>query len=580
MTKSAALEPMFEQLEDRRLMAVGAPLSMNFNDEALWEENFSTAVSHAKALGVKTVRIWIGLEGYDQRPRAYDPPRAFGSGPGTNAPSAAVKRAFELDQLGFSVMLIVNERTGAVPATTEQARALFGHLMTTTETPTSTVPLKDVVDYWEIGNEVDQPFYWAPAMTNRSEAIRAYVNKLLIPAADVLHAGAPAEWEKVVSAGMSWNPADVNTALGELKAKGRLDAVDYAGFHPYGAYDPTRKIDQVRDRTASVISIAGNYGKKVMATEWNVTGFAINGSQNTAWAKALDDVYRNTILPEYELAFYFALVNNDAARGASGGVRPAGLLKHTSTAHVSPTSSVEVKKAFYVSPLVPAEPFYGTFKSWSAGEAAVGVSGRVSGVVSVPPGDSALAVPATRVYLDLDRDAVFDPGEPTAMTGNNGAYTFAYGGAIVAVTTGQYDVRLVAPAGWQPVTGRVAVDVADGKSLTANMTMRPATPTAATGAIVGKMFAVSSGYQAMMAGLAWTAYVDANANGRRDTGERSTQVNPDTTYALTGLAAGTYRVGLEAKAGWIVTTPAAQFYTVALQTGAMRLHQNFVVARV
>ena len=80
-----------ESLESRQLLTAEHPVAINFNDEALWDGNFTAAVSQAKTLGVTAVRVWIGFSSYDQRPNAWDAVPAFGdkttSATASSAPS-------------------------------------------------------------------------------------------------------------------------------------------------------------------------------------------------------------------------------------------------------------------------------------------------------------------------------------------------------------------------------------------------------------------------------------------------------------------------------------------------------------
>ena len=78
--------------------------------------------------------------------------------------------------------------------------------------------MRKAVDRWEIGNEVDSANYF-------KGTLKQYVSNFLKPASDELHVAG----EKVVSAGVSWNPEDVKEMIGY----GMLDMVDYVGFHPY-----------------------------------------------------------------------------------------------------------------------------------------------------------------------------------------------------------------------------------------------------------------------------------------------------------------------------------------------------------
>lgn len=346
------------------------PLSISVNDESLWDTNFSTVVTQLHTLGVRAVRLYVSISSYDDRPTASDPVSYTNfvnawNGTGTHPMVAglAMKRAFALKRAGFKVLMTINNTTAQPPASAAQATAFYTYMMNATETSTSTTKLKDAVDYWEIGNEVDLAQYWAPSGVNKPAGLKEYVDDLLIPAANALHSGPTSNWEQVVSSSVSYSPTDMNAILTELRAQGRTDAIDDIGFHPYGRYDPANGINEIGDRSAQALRYATAFGRPLIATEWNVRGFNSNGSQNATWAAAITSVYNSVIKPDYLAAFYFNLTNNYAGRGGSITARPAGLLTHNYSGTITPTSSVEDLLAYYESPLVTSDPFYSAFAS-------------------------------------------------------------------------------------------------------------------------------------------------------------------------------------------------------------------------
>ncbi|MBC7782725.1 MAG: hypothetical protein H7144_02715 [Burkholderiales bacterium] len=347
--------------------------AISFNDESLWDANFATALQQIKDLGVQAVRLWLNVDDYNERPKAWDPVnerdivatwQGGDAGARVKIGGLAMKRAFALKRAGIAVLVTVTRFNGTPPSSADEVKNYFKHLLTSTETETSTKPFKDVVDYWEIGNEVDHPTMWQPSV-NKTAGLQAYVDQLLLPVSEVLHSGTPATWERVVSASVRYSPSDLSVILKQLKTRNRMDAIDFAGFHPYGLYDPTKPgVNEIKDRTLAAVALGEQYGKKIIATEWNVRGFPYDSSRNSTWAQAIDDIYRDVILPNYEIGFYFNLTNNFAARGGNTSARPAGLLKHNTTIQITPSSSVEDKLAYFHSPLVAAEPFYSTFNAW------------------------------------------------------------------------------------------------------------------------------------------------------------------------------------------------------------------------
>jgi len=448
--RSCRIEP----LETRQMLTSEHPIAINFNDEALWDSaesgnNFDTAVAHAKALGVTAVRVWVGFDSYDDRPNAWDVVPPFGgvtagtvdpNDPNIGSPATNMKRIFDLKRAGFSILLITTSNKGLAPTSDAQAKGWIDHLMTATETPTSTQTLADVVDYWEIGNEPDSSGYWVPSITNKTTGLKTYVDSWLIPAAQELHAAG----EKVVSAGVSWNPADLNTIIGELKTQNALGLIDYLGFHPYASVTSTA--DNVAINTAQAKAYADAVGKPLMATEWNLRGYGNTGANDALWAQTMDYEYRNVIEPNYAVAYYFALVNNWAGRGGTISARPGGVLKHNSPITVTPSSPTGDLATYFNSPLVTADPFYSTYMTWQ--------QATISGVVTNTAGG---ASPSTTVFIDKNNNGQLDSGEYNATTNADGTYTLNY--SISHVTAGNNAITILQPSGYTVVVGTQTVDL-------------------------------------------------------------------------------------------------------------------------
>ncbi|MDB5335032.1 MAG: repeat-associated core domain protein [Planctomycetaceae bacterium] len=64
----------------------------------------------------------------------------------------------------------------------------------------------------------------------------------------------------------------------------------------------------------------------------------------------------------------------------------------------------------------------------------------------------------------------------------------------------------------------------------------------------------------------YRVYVDANLNGQRDGNELSTTTSSDGTYALSGLATGSYRVRVETPSADQILVPASGFHNVTLNS--------------
>jgi hypothetical protein len=80
-----------------------------------------------------------------------------------------------------------------------------------------------------------------------------------------------------------------------------------------------------------------------------------------------------------------------------------------------------------------------------------------------------------------------------------------------------------------------------------------------TGSISGKYFLDSNHDGIWNAGEAaapyWWAYIDANNNGKYDSGERQVRADATATYTFTGLSAGSYVVRAMIADGWTCTSP-------------------------
>jgi len=350
------------------------PVAISFNDEALWDANFDNAVAQAKKLGVTAIRLWMALKSWDDRPHAYDnvtlrqivntwTPTEFETR--ASIAGAVMKRAFELKRAGFTILLTVDQYSGAVPSSATQVKNFFSAVMNSTETPGSSTKFKDVIDMWEVGNEVDAADGWQPSGVNKTAGLQSYVDQLLLPAAQQLKA----DGETVVSSSVRYSSNDLRTILAQVKKRNMLSYVDYAGFHPYGSYtpsDPTNSaVNSLPIYTKEAVAVANSFGKKMIATEWNVRGYPRDGSRDAEWAAMIDRAYREVIAPNYQIAFYYALADNTATRAGSGvTARPASVLSHTYSGTITPTSSVADLIAYYESPLVKNDPFFSVLDGW------------------------------------------------------------------------------------------------------------------------------------------------------------------------------------------------------------------------
>jgi len=237
--------------------------SIGFSDPS----QVSRAIPALKALHIGTVRIWWGMNTWNNRGGNW-----------------AVREAQQLHSAGFKVIMTFS--VSDVPSY-QQAKDFFTYVK-------NKAGATGAIDYWEIGNEPNQKSFWKGSPSQ-------YVNNLLKPAYEVLH---PAG-EKVLGAGPTW---DANFAK-TLVSLGYNNYCDYAGFHPYG---PSPQ--EVLNRATA--AKAAYQGKPMIFTEWNVRGSEGNFSQ---WASEVDQA-RKLIAHSAEIACYFPFTVGSTMAGKGGVV--------------------------------------------------------------------------------------------------------------------------------------------------------------------------------------------------------------------------------------------------------------------
>lgn len=197
--------------------------------------------------------------------------------------------------------------------------------------------------------------------------------------------------------------------------------------------------------------------------------------------------------------------------------------------------------------------------------------------------------PATfsgRVFLDADRDGVFDgnesgingrtvyvdanlnnsldAGERSATTNASGSFT------ITNISAGSYAIRQVVPGDQYQTTpasgGAIWVTLAAGQNASGyvfgSATPQVTTPPPAnTGQIRGKLFDDRDGDGTQDAGEAnlanRTVYIDADNDGQRDANEAAKKTKSNGTYVFGELPAGSYVVRQVLPTGYAQTIPTA-----------------------
>lgn len=468
-----------EVLEERRLLAAQFDLGMNIN---VGTSNVrDKGIPLMKQLGVQSVRIWFGP---DFSSHTWEGP---------------LQRCVDYAAAGFDVMLIINPEDGKVPSAS-QVRSWFAWAM---EQPS----LKKAVDRWQIGNEIDQPYYW-------KGSFKQYVSNFLKPASEVLRNNG----QTIVSASVSWNPEDVRRLINE----GILDYVDYVGYHPY-----SNSISQLKSRIDALKSIV--HGRKpLVASEWNIRGYENNKTQWAALVKEAFPIIRNN----FDIHYYFALVNTTLTPAG-----PAGIM--------NPDGS---RQAAFFNALASGMKNGGAGNIPSAipSIAKVSIYLESTGEKIVDSLYNGLTIDLSQYDSDLLRFvAVAGSGVSSVQITLNGQSITEnhepYEWASYFATAGSYTLSAT-PWSQDHLTGK------QGATRIFHFTLigKPKPSTGFKGQIRGTLWNDSNQNGRFDSSERVTGarqiFLDQNRNGKLDPGEISTWSDATGNYVFTGLAPGTYYV--------------------------------------
>jgi hypothetical protein len=171
-----------------------------------------------------------------------------------------------------------------------------------------------------------------------------------------------------------------------------------------------------------------------------------------------------------------------------------------------------------------------------------------------------------RIFLDADKDGVFDSTERSVLTSSSGSYTFK------DLSAGAYRVREVLPAGWRrtaPNLGYFDLSLASGSSTSA----RDFANTQKV-LISGAVFNDINGNKLKTTGEAglggWKVYVDADKDGVLDATERFVTSDALGNWLFKDLLAGTYTIRVVQQSGYSRTTPTTGSFSFALTAGQTR----------
>jgi hypothetical protein len=175
------------------------------------------------------------------------------------------------------------------------------------------------------------------------------------------------------------------------------------------------------------------------------------------------------------------------------------------------------------------------------------------------------------VYIDANNNSVLDSGEKKAITNSSGVYKIT---GLIART---YKVREVRPSGWTQTSplnnGAISVVLGAGQNVGGkNFFIRP-TP-GGTASIAGNVFhdfnrnGIKETGDTGLSG--WVVYIDLDNDKVLDTHERRVLTDSAGSYIINNLAAGTYKVRVVLKSGYVQTLPGSGFGQNATLTAGQR----------
>ena len=168
-----------------------------------------------------------------------------------------------------------------------------------------------------------------------------------------------------------------------------------------------------------------------------------------------------------------------------------------------------------------------------------------------------------RIYLDTDKDGIWDSTERSVLTGTGGVY------AIENLTPGAYRVRAVTQSGWRRTTPSSGYyDLTLGSGVTSTNKIFAFTQRVL---ISGTVFNDLDGDTVRDSGelglASWRVFIDSDSDGIWDSTERSVLTDGSGNWSFKDLIAGTYRVRVVQQTGWTRTTPSVGYHGVTLTSG-------------
>ena len=193
--------------------------------------------------------------------------------------------------------------------------------------------------------------------------------------------------------------------------------------------------------------------------------------------------------------------------------------------------------------------------------------------------------PSWGVYIDMNNDGKYDTGDKEIIATSSGTYSFT------GLAAGTYVIRGTTASGWTQTSpangGGQTITLSAGQNVTGvNIGEYHGILTSvATGSISGTFFYDSNANGVWNSGESispsWGVYIDANNDGKYDTGDKELIASTSGTYTFTGLAAGTYVIRGTTAVNWKQTSPAnGGAQVVTLSAGQNATGVNFGEVRI
>jgi uncharacterized protein (DUF2141 family) len=191
-------------------------------------------------------------------------------------------------------------------------------------------------------------------------------------------------------------------------------------------------------------------------------------------------------------------------------------------------------------------------------------------------GSTEKGVSGWRVFIDKDKDGIFDSGEPSVLTDSSGNYSFK------TLSAGSYRVREVLPSGWRrtaPSAGYYDLTLSSGAT-TSNRNFGNTQNILITGSVFNDLDKDKVKDSTEKGLGSWRVYIDKDNDGVFDAGENSVLTTSSGSWTFKSLAAGTYVVRVVTQSGWSRTTPTGGSITITLGAGATASGKNFGFAKI